>query len=83
LSNTCTRNSERLISYCTADSLNMLQARIALVLNILNFSVSFLFVCVGSEELISRGMGVPGLEFQCFTSRYNVVEVPYHPYLIV
>ncbi len=61
----------------------MLQARIALVLNFLNFSVSFLFVCVGSEELISRGMGVPGLEFQCFTSRYNVVEVPYHPYLIV
>jgi len=29
---------------------------------------------MGSEELQSKGMNVPGLEFQCFTSRYNVVE---------
>jgi hypothetical protein len=29
----------------------------------------------GGAELASRGMKIDGLEFQCFTSRYNILEV--------
>jgi hypothetical protein len=29
---------------------------------------------VGSKEIDSKGMNVPGLDFQCLTTRYNVVE---------
>ena len=32
-------------------------------------------IYLGAPELNSKGMNVPGLEFQCFTSRYNVIEV--------
>jgi len=37
---------------------------------------SFIFLTcpLVSEETQSRGMNVPGLEFQCFFTRYNVVE---------
>ena len=33
--------------------------------------------CEGAHELDSKGMGVPGLDFQKFASRYNVIEVGY------
>jgi hypothetical protein len=31
----------------------------------------------------SRGMNVPGLEFQCFTGRYNIIEVGIIAYIIL
>jgi len=32
---------------------------------------------MGAHELDSKGMGVPGLDFQKFSSRYNVIEANY------
>ena len=31
----------------------------------------------------SKGMNIPGLEFQCFTSRYHVIESNFHAGLFV
>ena len=39
------------------------------------YTIYYLSIYLGAPELNSKGMNVPGLEFQCFTSRYNVIEV--------
>jgi len=52
---------------------------IQLVIHVLPSTGNFIWLTcpMGAHELDSKGMGVPGLDFQKFASRYNVIEANY------